>query len=264
VIPAFVLALALVTLLAALLHHQRARSRTLASRVEKSARELERLQTAFARFAPPAVVDDIARGRAVQAEKREVTVLFADLKGFTSLSDKLDAAVLVRILNGYFGEMSRAITAHRGHVAKFLGDGIMALFGATENNPWQARDAVEAALEMRASLVRYNAALRGDGLPELAFGIGIHRGVAVAGILGSDELMEFTVIGDTVNVAARVESMTRTHDVDILVTEDVRSRLDARFEVRTLPPTPVKGKAQPIATWAVEKLNPSRPAGSSS
>lgn len=228
------------------------RARELERRVEQSARELERVQRSFARFAPASVVDDIVGGGAGAPEKREVTVLFADLKGFTAMSDRLDPAALVRVLNGYFAAMSRAISAHRGHVSKFMGDGIMALFGAPDPNPWQTADAVEAALAMRAALVSYNAELRDGGLPELAFGVGVHRGIAIAGVIGSEQLVEFTVIGDTVNVASRIESMTRTHGVDILVTDDVKQHLGDRFRLRAMPPTPVKGKPEPIATWTVE------------
>ena len=230
----------------------RSHAHDLALRVEKSARELEHLQRSFGRFAPEAVVEAVIAGGDLAPEKREVTVLFADLQGFTALSDRLDPAVLVRMLNGYLRAMSRAIAAHRGHVAKFMGDGIMAIFGAPEPNPWHARDAVAAALEMRRALAAYNAELRASELPELAFGLGIHRGVAVAGVIGSDQLLEFTVIGDTVNVASRIESATRTHGVDILVSEAVKQKLDDRVRLRELPPTPLKGKPEPIALWAVE------------
>ncbi len=228
------------------------RARELGLRVEQSARELERVQRSFARFAPASVVDDVVGAGAGAPEKREVTVLFADLKGFTAMGDRLDPVVLVRVLNGYFAAMSHAISGHRGHVSKFMGDGIMALFGAPDPNPWQTADAVEAALAMRAALVSYNAELRGGNLPELAFGVGVHRGVAIAGIMGSEQLLEFTVIGDTVSVASRIESMTRTHGVDILVTDDVKRHLGDRFRLRAMPPTPVKGKPEPIATWSVE------------
>jgi class 3 adenylate cyclase len=234
------------------LRASRTRARELERRVEQSARELERVQRSFAHFAPASVVDDIVAGGAGAPEKREVTVMFADLKGFTAMSDGLDPAALVRVLNGYFAAMSRAISAHRGHVSKFMGDGIMALFGAPDPNPWQTADAVEAALAMRAALVTYNTQLRGSGLPQLAFGVGVHRGVAVAGVIGSEQLVEFTVIGDTVNVASRIETMTRTHGVDILVTGDVKRHLGDRFRLRAMPPTPVKGKPEPITTWAVE------------
>ena len=211
------------------------------------------MQTAFSRFAPEAVIEDVLEGAPVDPVKREVTVPFADLKGFTSMSEELDPAVLVGMLNGYFRAMSRAISAHRGHVAKFMGDGIMAIFGAPEHNPWQAKDAVAAALEMRRALASYNGELRARGLPQLEFGVGVHLGSAVAGVIGSEQLVEFTVIGDTVNVASRVESATRGHGVDILISDDVKRRLDDRVALRAVAPTPVKGKPEPLILWAVER-----------
>jgi len=231
-----------------------ARSRSIHARAYAGATaDLERLQTAFARFAPGEVVDQIAaRGIAPAATEREVTVLFADLKGFTTLAGALGPATVVEVLNGWLRAMSGAIAAHSGHVAKFLGDGLMALFGALDRNPWQARDAVEAALAMREALLRYNAALAARGLPALSFGVGIHRGPAVAGVIGSDDWMEYTVVGDTVNVASRIQGLTRVHDADILVSDEVRSALDRRFRLRELPPAPVRGKAEPIRTFAVE------------
>jgi adenylate cyclase len=247
-----VLGAALAAALAALLAS--ARSRAACSRaLARATADLERLQISFARFAPEEVVEQIAaRGIASEAAEREVTVLFADLKGFTPLAGTLGPAKVVELLNGWFRGMSAAIVAHNGHVAKFLGDGLMALFGALERNPWQARDAAEAALAMRESLRRYNVALAERGLPALSFGIGIHRGPAVAGIIGSDAWMEYTVVGDTVNVASRVQDLTRIHDADILVTEEVKTALDDRFRLRELPPAAVRGKPEPIRTWALE------------
>jgi class 3 adenylate cyclase len=168
------------------------------------------------------------------------------------MSEKLDPALLVQILNGYFEEMSRAITTHRGHVSKFIGDGIMALFGALDPNPWHTNDAVHAALAMRTALADYNQRLTARGLPALALGIGVHRGQVVAGVIGSAQLMEYTVIGANVNLAARVESATRSHDVDILITRAVRDALDPRFALREMPPITAKGVSEPVVTFAVE------------
>jgi len=227
----------------------------LEARLEAASRSLEGLQHAFTRFAPATVVDDIiALGVSTRSEKKDVTVLFADLKGFTPLAEQLDPEVLVRVLNGYFERMSAVIRAEQGHVAKFIGDGLLALFGAVSTNPWQARDAVRAALEMRAALVEYNAGLVAEGLPSLALGIGIHRGPVIAGVIGSRELIEYGVIGSTVNLAARVEELTRVHGVDLLVTEPVRTALDGRFRVRAMPAVPVKGVSTPVATFAIERF----------
>jgi len=247
---------ALIAAVAALvLHATRTRRRiaVLETRLGDAAHELERLQHAFSRFAPAAVVDDIiALGVSTRSEKKEITVLFADLKEFTPLAERLDPDVLVRVLNDYFERMTRAIDAHRGHVAKFIGDGLLALFGAIEPNPWQTRDAVQAALAMRAALAQLNAELAGDGLPPLAFGVGIHRGTVVAGVIGSAALVEYGVIGSPVNVAARVERLTRVHGVDVLVTDVARAALDERFRLRAMPPAEVKGVAGALATFAVD------------
>ena len=216
---------------------------------------LESLQQAFARFAPAQVVEDIiAQGVSTRSEKKDVTVLFADLKAFTPLAEELDAAVLVQILNGYFERMSRVITDHRGHVAKFIGDGLLALFGALDANPWQTSDAVRAALAMRAALADYNAMLTRDGHAPLAMGVGIHCGTVVAGVIGSAELIEYGVIGNTVNVASRIEDLTRVHGVDILVSDAVHGALDRRFLLRAMPAVEVKGVSRALATFAVEGI----------
>lgn len=225
-------------------------------RVERSAHELERLQRSFARFAPAELVERIVGdGMQESGERREVTVMFADIRGFTRISERLDPAVVIEMLNGYFSEMSAVIRAHHGHVTRIMGDGIMSVFGALEPNPWHTQDAVEAAIGMRAALGRYNETLRARGLPELGFGIGIHCGAVVEGLVGSDELLEFTVMGDAVNVASRIEALTRVLDADILVTEEVRRRLNNRFRLSEMPPALIRGKTSPILTWTVHGEN---------
>jgi class 3 adenylate cyclase len=259
-----ILTVALVAALAWLAVERRRSLRSqalLQERLAAASRGLESLQQSFARFVPADVVESIiAQGVSTRSEKKDVTVLFADLKGFTSLAEGLDPDLLVRILNGYFERMSRAISSHRGHVAKFIGDGLLALFGALEPNPWQAADAVQAALAMRDALAEYNARLHADGSPPLAMGVGVHRGSVVAGMIGSAELVEYGVIGSTVNVAARVQQLTRLYDVDILVTADVANALDARFVLRALPPAHVKGVSTLLSTFAIEGTRVPQPA----
>lgn len=214
---------------------------------------LEHLQGQFERFVPADVVERLTgAGDPFAPERRQVTMLFADLRGFTALCDRLDPAVTVKLLNDYFRHMTAAITRHHGHVTEFVGDGLLALFGALESNPWQARDAVLAALEMRSELARYNAELRDKGLPELRFGIGIHGGEVVAGVIGTAGLSKFSVTGDPINVASRVEGLTSKFEVDLLITDDIRRMLDDRFRLRAMPPAMVKGKAQAIQTYHVE------------
>ena len=155
--PLLVVAAALAAALVLVLVQEARRRRLAAAQLERTRAELERLQGAFARFAPPRLVERIIdTGAKLSAERRPVTVLFADLQGFTALTEKLEPDVLMRILGGYFAAMSEAITSHHGHVNRFLGDGLMALFGALDTNPWQARDAVEAGLAMRTALAAYN------------------------------------------------------------------------------------------------------------
>lgn len=217
-------------------------------------RKLERLQRKFERFVPADVVERLTDDSDCAPERRQVTMLFADLRGFTSLCDRLDPAVAVTILNDYFEHMGRAIARHHGHLTELVGDGLLALFGALEPNPWQKRDAVMAALEMRAELETYNAKLRERGLPELRFGIGIHCGEVVAGVIGPGGLRKFSVTGDPINVSSRVEGLTSVHKVDLLITEEIRKGLDERFRLHAMPAVHVKGKPEPILTYYVEEL----------
>jgi class 3 adenylate cyclase len=228
----------------------------LETRLGAALQSLEFLQRAFSRFAPAEVVEDIiAQGVSTRSEKKDVTVLVADLKGFTALGERLEPERLVGMLNAYFEQMTRAIDGHRGHVAKFIGDGILALFGALEPNPWQTSDAVHAALAMRAALAALNGRFARDGLPSLAMGVGIHCGPVVAGVIGSAELIEYGVIGSTVNLAARIEQLTRTHEHDILVSDAVRGALDRRFHLRPMPAADVKGLPAPLVTWTIERFD---------
>jgi adenylate cyclase len=169
------------------------------------------------------------------------------------MSERLEPAVLARVLNGYFQRMSDAIHEHRGHVSTFVGDGILAYFGALQPNPWQCNDAVRAALAMRAAIRDYNEELAKEGLPPLAVGIGIHRGPGLAGLVGSRERMEYAFVGPTVNLAARVQTLTRVHKVDILVTEALREHLDPRFVLTPMPAEFVKGIEEPVVTYAVRE-----------
>lgn len=248
-------ALLAIAVLGAWLWRTRREVQRLRERGEAAACNLESLQTSFARFAPDEVIERvIASGVSTSGERKEVTALFADLVGFTALSESIEPTALVQILNGYFGRMSQAITEHSGYVSTFLGDGILALFGALQPNPWQANDAVRAALAMRAELEDYNKELAQRGRPTLAIGIGLHRGTGVAGLVGSRELMQFAFVGRIVNVAARVQDLTRSCDADILVTEAVQQTLDPRFVLRPLSAAPLRGIEEPVATFSVERF----------
>lgn len=230
----------------------RARARQYEQLLDAADAKLMHLQRQFERFVPPDVVERLTDANdGFAPERRQVTIMFADLRGFTAMSERLDPAITVDILNGYFGQMIATIEQHHGHVTELVGDGLLALFGALEPNPWQTRDAVLAGQDMCAALQRYNGELHSKGLPGLRFGIGIHCGEVIAGVIGSGGLSKFSVTGDPINVASRIEGLTRQFDVDLLVSDDVRQRLDAQFVLRPMPPAQVKGKAEPIVTWHV-------------
>ncbi len=243
---------AVLALSASVVAHRRNRGRLL-RRLEVATQELQSLQTAFSRFAPDPIIEKIiAQGVHSYGEKKIVTVLFADLVGFTALSESVEPTVLVRILNGYFERMSRAIVDNRGYVSTFIGDGLLAFFGVLEPNPWQADDAAHAALAMQAALEDYGRELAGEGLPSLSMGIGLHRGTGVAGLVGSRDLMQFAFVGRTVNVAARVQDLTRGEGARILVTDAVRDSLAPQFRVRKLAPASVKGVERPLVLFSLD------------
>jgi class 3 adenylate cyclase len=237
---------------------ERRRGAGLQRQLDAAAEELQRLQNACARLAPAGVVnrlvaDGVAGLAEMPAQRKVVTALFADLVGYTALSERLEADALARVLNGYFQRMSDVIHEHRGHVSTYLGDGILAYFGALQPNPWQSSDAVRAALAMRDAMADYNRELAREGLPAIAVGIGIHRGAGLVGMIGSRERMEYGFVGRTVNLAARVQALTRTHGVDILVTEAVRGELDASFALNAMPAEHVKGIDEPVVSYAVRE-----------
>ncbi len=170
------------------------------------------------------------------------------------MCSSLDPEKIVSILNGYFRCMSEAISDHHGQVTELTGDGILALFGALANNPWQERDAVMGALSMRHALLEYNKELLDRDLPQLSFGIGIHSGEVLAGVMGNRELSKFGVVGDPINMAARIESLTRFHACDILVSARVAAKLDRRFHLIEQTEEIVKGISTPISTFYVQKM----------
>lgn len=193
-------------------------------------------------------------GAALGGEERDVTILFADLRGFTSLSERLSPRELVALLNRYLDRMSAAIEAEGGIIDKFIGDEIMALFGAPVEQPDAADRAVRAALRMRAALAALNAELAAEAGPTLAFGIGINTAQVVAGNIGSHRRLNYSVVGDGVNVAARLQTLTRQPDLaaDIIVSAAALRACAGRFRTRDLGRIQVKGRAQHVQVFALE------------
>lgn len=185
--------------------------------------------------------------------RREVAVLFSDLRDFTTASENADPEELVRELNEYFEAMVGAVQAAGGVVDKYIGDSIMAVFGAPITHPDDAARAVRAAWGMERALGQLNAARAGRGLPPLRHGIGVHRGAAVAGNIGTPSRAQYTVIGDTVNVAARLESATKEQGVAVLLSQALVDALAAGpAALPGVPPLQLvgdvkaKGRAEPI------------------
>jgi class 3 adenylate cyclase len=256
-------AFVVIGVLAVALYRQWRRSGSLQRQLRAAAADLEHLQRACARLAPAGVVqsliaDGIQPDAGPAAERRVATAMFVDLAGFTAMSERLEPEVLVRVINGYYQRISDTIDEHRGHVGSFVGDGIVAYFGAIQSNPWQCDDAVRAALAMRAAMREYNAELEREGLPPISIGIGIDRGPGLAGLMGSRERREYTFIGRAVNLAARLQALTRIHRVDILVCEALRAELDPDFILAPMPAEPVKGFTDPVVTYAVRGLSANR------
>ena len=186
-------------------------------------------------------------GAHLGGEQRDVAVLFSDLRGFTSYSEGLAPDALVTELNAYLEALVPAIRAHGGVVDKYIGDAIMAVFGVPNTSGDEASRAIRAAEAMQAALKAHNADRQSRGLPELVQGIGVHYGRVVAGHVGTQERLQYTVIGDTVNVASRLESATKTEHVPVLLSDAVVTQ--ARLESSALPSlvahgrVPIRGRA---------------------
>jgi adenylate cyclase len=170
----------LFAVLAVALYHQWRRGKSLQAQLAAAEAALEQLQRACSRLAPAGVVqrlvaDGIQSNAGLVAERKVATAMFVDLVGFSAMSERLDPELLLRVINGYYQRMSDAIDEHRGQVGSFVGDGIVAYFGAIQPNPWECDDAVRAALAMRAAIREYNVELEHEGLPPISIGIGIDR-----------------------------------------------------------------------------------------
>ena len=197
---------------------------------------LERNRLKLSQYFSPAVFAQIERGpEAGPGEVEalhlpEAVVLFSDLRGFTALSSRLSPAEVVASLRDYHSYMVEVITEHGGTLDKYIGDGMMVIFGLPTPREDEAVWAVRAALAMHRALAVQNTGRAARGLPTLAHAIGIHYGPVIAGNIGARTHLEYTVIGDTVNVASRVEGLCRTLDEDLLVTAEVAKRLRSRSE----------------------------------
>jgi adenylate cyclase len=190
------------------------------------------------------LVDESAPG-----ENRTVTVLFADLRGFTAMSETLSSDCVVSLLNEFHSRMVAAVSACEGTLDKYLGDGLMAYFGAPAPAADHAVRAILCALSMQNSLCEMNTARAARGEPPLRMGVGLHSGPVVLGDIGAPGRREYTPVGDTVNVAARIEELTRRHGFAVLVSDETRRLAGEAFPFQPVSPLAVRGKRECIRCW---------------
>ncbi len=216
--------------------------------------ERDKVRDLLGKVTSPAIAAELTRRQLVLGgEEKKVTVLFSDLRNFTPLSEALEPAELLEMLNVYLTAMSQIVDAHGGVIDKYVGDALMALFGAPLEMPDQAGQALATALEMRVALEELNERVFQPKGFTIGFGVGIHTDTVVAGNVGSPERYNYTVIGDGVNVAARLQSLTRNpeYNTDIIVTEASLRESTQRFQTRPLGEVAVKGKQQPVRIHAL-------------
>ena len=198
----------------------------------------------FSRFVNPHVVT-LLLDQGVQTARREVTLLFSDIRGFTTLSETRSPEEVVELINRYFSLQVDVIWRHGGTLDKYIGDCIMAMWGAPLDNAQHAKNAVACALDMADALQGFKRELGAEHL-EFDVGIGLHSGPAVVGLIGSEKRREYTAIGDTVNLASRIEGLTKDAKRRILVSKDTAGLCGEAFEFVSCGTFPVKGRAQPV------------------
>ncbi len=216
-------------------------------------REKARIRRLFSRFIAPAMVEQLLVAPRLESlnKRADLTILFSDIRGFTSLSERLAPEQVVALLNPYLAEMTEIIHKHGGTVDKYEGDAILAFFGEPLPLPDQSLRAARAALEMRLALDGLVARWRAQGIAPERFeiGIGLNCGEVFVGLLGSEQRINYTVIGDHVNLAARIQDLTKTYAWPVLMSEAVYRRVEAEFECEFVAETLVKGKQEPVRLY---------------
>ena len=212
------------------------------------------LKNLFSKYVSKDVLEEILKDPTkvkLGGEQKEVTVFFSDIRGFTTLSEKVTPTVLVEILNKYFTVMTEQVMEHGGVVDKYIGDAVMAFWGAPIDDEGQADHAVLAGLSMLSELKKFNQWLSSQGRPEINIGVGIYTGPAIVGNIGSDLRFDYTVMGDTVNVASRLEGLNKEHKTNIIIGETTKNKLKGSYNIKALGSVAVKGRAESLNIYAV-------------
>jgi adenylate cyclase len=216
--------------------------------------ERDRVRDLLGKIVSPAIASELLRKKVtLGSEQREVTVLFSDLRNFTRMSELLSPQEMLGVLNRYFTRMSAIVETHGGVVDKYMGDALMALFGAPLGHPDDADRAMHAALEMTQALDDLNRQWHQRGLPAIDVGIGINTDRVVAGNMGSETRLNYTVIGDGVNLASRLEGLTKTaeYGARIIISSSTLAGSRERYRTRRLGEVAVKGKRRPTEIFAL-------------
>lgn len=205
------------------------------------------------RFLPAQIAERVYKGgdASLAPVSREVTVMFTDIRDFTSQSEKMTPAQVLELLDFYFGHMTQIVKGHDGVVGKFIGDGMLAFWGVPELNERHAEAALKAALDMRKKLEEINRDRAQRNQEPLRIGVGVHTGLVAAGMLGGAALSEYTVLGDTVNVASRIEGLNKQYGCDILASDATWAQAGATFAGERLGEEHVKGRERPVVLYKV-------------
>jgi adenylate cyclase len=212
-------------------------------------REKRKMKKLFGQYVSKDVYEQLVANPGLArlgGQRRDMTVLFSDIRGFTTVTERGQPEEIVGMLNEYFTRMVEIVFRHQGTIDKFVGDMVMALFGAPLDDSKHADHAVEAALDMLDALHELDVRWRAAGRPELDIGIGINTGPMIAGNIGSEAIMSYTVIGDAVNLGSRLESLNKEYGTRIIISKTTRDRLSGRYRFRPLGDVVVKGKTQPV------------------
>jgi class 3 adenylate cyclase len=206
----------------------------------------------FGRYVATQVSDKILSGQAtLGGETRNVTILFSDIRNFTATAEQMTPVQVVTFLNDYFSEMVEAVFEQNGMLDKFLGDGLMAVFGVFGEEADHPRRAVLAALRMKALLAKLNGERAMKGELPITIGIGIHSDDVIVGNIGSRKRLEFTVVGDGVNVSSRLQGLNKELGTTILISESTYQSLKDEFECRPMPSAPLRGRTREIPIYEV-------------
>lgn len=214
--------------------------------------ERDHVKEVFGRYIATQVSDKILSGQVnLGGESRYVTILFSDIRNFTTTAEQMTPAQVVTFLNDYFSEMVEAVFEQNGMLDKFLGDGLMAVFGVFGDATDHPRRAVLAALRMKALLAKINGERSVAGKPPIAIGIGVHSDEVIVGNIGSRRRLEFTVVGDGVNVSSRLQGLNKEFGTTILVSETTYQALQGEFECREMPEAALRGRARQLKFYEV-------------